>query len=106
MSQKQINQLPAGIANVNAVVAADNANLSTTEKITLGDIAKLATSSDVNYDNTKSGLTATNVKAAIDALAGEKITNAGNVASIRSLTQEQYDAIETPDPNTLYIVLE
>lgn len=41
MSSKQINQLPSGTANANAVVAADNADLTVTEKITLGDIAKL-----------------------------------------------------------------
>jgi hypothetical protein len=43
MSNIKINQLPSGIANPNAVVAADNADLTTTEKIKLGDIAKLAT---------------------------------------------------------------
>ena len=69
MSSKQINQLPSGIANPNAVVAADNEDLTVTEKILLGDIAKLATSSDVTYDNTSSNLSATNVKAALDELA-------------------------------------
>ena len=105
MSSKQINQLPSGIANPNAVVAADNANLTVTEKITLGDIAKLATSSDVTYDNAESGLVATNVKAVLDALASGKVANGGNVASIRRLTQAEYDLIETPDENTLYVIL-
>jgi hypothetical protein len=43
MPTTQINQLPAGTAHVDAIVAADNATLTATEKIKLGDIAKLAT---------------------------------------------------------------
>lgn len=39
---KTTSQLPAGTANRNAVVAADNASATLTEKITLGDIASLA----------------------------------------------------------------
>ena len=76
MSSKQINQLPSGIANSNALVAADNADLTVTEKITLGDIAKLATSADVSYDNATSNLSATNIKAALDELAPKKVRNA------------------------------
>lgn len=41
MSNKQINQLPSGTANKNAIVAADNATLTITERVTLGDIAGL-----------------------------------------------------------------
>lgn len=74
MSNKQINQLPSGVANPNALVAADNADLTVTEKIKLGDIAKLATSSDVSYDNTESGIVSTNVKAAIDELSSSKVS--------------------------------
>jgi hypothetical protein len=62
-------------------------------------------SSDVTYDNATSGLTATNVKAVVDELASSKVTNAGNVASIKRLTQAEYDLIVTPDPNTLYIIV-
>jgi hypothetical protein len=74
MSSKQINQLPSGTANPESLVAADNADLTATQKIKLGDIAKLATSSDISYDNATSGLVATNVKAAIDLLAGTGAT--------------------------------
>lgn len=42
MPTTQINQLPSGTADPNAVVAADNANSTRTEKVKLGDIAKLA----------------------------------------------------------------
>lgn len=41
MAAKQINQLPAGSANAAAVVAADNAELTETQKITIGDIVAL-----------------------------------------------------------------
>jgi hypothetical protein len=76
MSSKQINQLPSGTANSEAFVAADNAGLTETQKIKLGDIAKLATSADVSYDNATSNLSATNIKAALDELAPKKVRNA------------------------------
>ena len=42
MADVKISELPAGVANVNAVVPATNAAGNLTEKITLGDIAALA----------------------------------------------------------------
>lgn len=72
MANVKISQLPAGTPTTDAVVCADNAAGTITEKILLGDIAKLATSADVAYDNGESGLAATNVKAALDELVSGK----------------------------------
>jgi hypothetical protein len=45
---KTITQLPSGTANASAVVAADNAAGTLTEKVTLGDIAALASNQALN----------------------------------------------------------
>lgn len=82
MADVKISELPAGTANASAVVPATNAAGSLTEKITLGAIAALATPSTIGA-----------------------VSNAGNVSSIRRLTQAQYDAL-TPDANTLYVIVE
>jgi hypothetical protein len=34
-----------------------------------------------------------------------KVTNSGNVSAIRRLTQAQYNALATPDANTLYVIV-
>lgn len=39
----------------------------------------------------------------VDTALSDKVDNGGGVATIRKLTQAEYDAI-TPDPNTLYII--
>ena len=52
---------------------------------------------DIVYDNSTSGLTATNVKVAIDEL------NA-NITPHTELTQAQYDALVDPDDNTEYFI--
>lgn len=52
---------------------------------------------DVSYSNTNSGLTATDVQAAIDELTNGKL-------STKVLTTEEYNAIESKDENVLYIL--
>ena len=52
---------------------------------------------DVDYTNTNSGLTATQVQAAIDELAGGAIKT-------RVLTTQEYNALETKDENILYML--
>ena len=82
MPDVKISELPAGTAEIAAVVPATNAAGTTTQKIALGDIAGLATPAAINA-----------------------VENAGNVAAIRRLTQAEYDAISTPDANTLYVIV-
>lgn len=43
------------------------------------------------------------IKNDVDTALSDKVDNGGGVATIRKLTQAEYDAI-TPDPNTLYII--
>lgn len=52
---------------------------------------------DVDYTNTNSGLTATQVQAAIDELAGGAIKT-------RVLTTQEYNALESKDENILYML--
>lgn len=52
---------------------------------------------NVDYTNTNSGLTATQVQAAIDELAGGAIRT-------RVLTTQEYNALETKDENILYML--
>lgn len=52
---------------------------------------------NVDYTNTNSGLTATQVQAAIDELAGGAIKT-------RVLTTQEYNALENKDENILYIL--
>lgn len=52
---------------------------------------------DVSYSNTNSGMTATQVQAAIDELAN------GNLRT-QVLTTEEYNAVESKDENVLYII--
>lgn len=51
----------------------------------------------VDYSNTNSGLSATNVQAAIDELTNGRV-------STQVLTTEEYNAIESKDENVLYIL--
>lgn len=134
MADVKISQLPAGTANAAAVVPATNAAGTLTEKITLGSIAGLAagiiTPADIgaatqaDIDTAINGLvdsapgtlnTLNEIAAALNddssfattvtnSLA-TKVTNAGNVSAIRRLTQAEYDAIATPDANTLYVIV-
>ena len=52
---------------------------------------------NVDYSNTNSGLSATNVQAAIDELTNGRV-------STQVLTTEEYNAIESKDENVLYIL--
>lgn len=83
MNDVKISELPAGTADPNAIVPATNAAGTATEKLTLGDIVALAT-----------------------ATGDPAVANTGNVEAIRRLTQAEYDAIATPDANTLYVITE
>jgi hypothetical protein len=64
------------------------------------------TAETTSYDNTDSGLAATNVKDAIDELEAEKVSST-NIDTILKLTQAEYDALlsaGTLDANTLYLI--
>lgn len=41
---------------------------------------------------------------ALDTLTSSKVTNGGGVSAIRALTQEEYDALGTPNSTTVYII--
>jgi hypothetical protein len=65
--------LKAGVKQTNGLIGQ-----GTGSDISLADVAKTGASGDVSYDNTISGLTASNVKAALDELAD---ASSGGVAS-------------------------
>lgn len=84
---KTITQLPAaGSASSNAVVAADNAAGTLTEKVTLQQIADLAGSNKVSSITTG-------------------ITGADQITNMVSLTQAEYNAIPTKSATTFYIIV-
>ena len=63
----------------------------------VNDLYGTLSSDKISYDNTTSGLAASNVKEAIDELSG------GTVKS-QTLTTSEYDALETKDSGTLYVL--
>lgn len=74
---------------------------------------------EITYDNAASGLSAADVQAAIDELAQDSggIPDApsdGNIYGRKDgeweiiwveITQAAYDALDPPDPNTLYVIV-
>lgn len=73
--------IKAGISETDGVIGAGSGT-----DITLADVAATGASSDVSYDNTTSGLTATNVKAAIDEVAN---ASSGGVSSKTVYLQDE-----------------
>ena len=51
------------------------------------------------------GMSATDVEAAIDELATEKVQNGGSVATIVQMTQAAYTALGSKNANTLYVIV-
>lgn len=86
MADVKISQLPAGSAVGTSVVPVSDSGGTVTNKITLADIAALATSNGAVASNTTL------------AGGGTSITN------IVTLTQAAYDAIVSKDANTIYFI--
>lgn len=108
MADVKISELPQGIATESAIVPATNAAGSLTEKVTLGSIAALAVDAgQLTIGTLADARLSSNVVRVtqLDTQLGTKVTNAGNVNAIQRLTQAEYDAIATPDPNTLYVIV-
>jgi hypothetical protein len=129
MNDVKISELPAGTADPNAIVPATNAAGTATEKVTLGGIASLVTdagqlatgslddarlsanvvlTADARLTDTRDPNPHNHAIADVTGLQGAidgAVTNAGNVSAIQRLTQAEYDAIATPDANTLYVIV-
>ena len=63
----------------------------------VNDLYGTVNSDKVNYDNSDSGLTSSNIKSAIDELASTRTQTA-------SLTTSEYEALTVKNENTLYIL--
>ena len=80
-----------GIVTIKGIKEVDGeieAGTSSANEVTLAKVASTGASNDVTYDNTASGLTAANVKAAIDELQGniEDIESAGELTIVDEAT--------------------
>lgn len=62
-----------------------------------------SSASQVSYDNTTSGLTATNVKDALDELAAKTQALGGGIRFML-ITKAAYDELNPPDPTIIYFV--
>jgi hypothetical protein len=89
MADVKISELTLAAAAGDSVVPASNAAGSATNKVTLLDVANLATPA--------------NIGAVASDTTG--ITGADAISNAVSLTQAEYDAI-TPDSSTLYVITE
>ena len=89
MADVKISELSLAAAAGDSVVPASNAAGSVTNKVTLLDVANLATPANIG------------------AVASDPtgITGADAISNAVSLTQAEYDAI-TPDASTLYVITE
>ena len=89
MADVKISELTLAAAAGDAVVPASNAAGTATNKVTLLDVANLATPANIG------------------AVASDPtgITGADAISNAVSLTQAEYDAI-TPDASTLYVITE
>jgi hypothetical protein len=90
---KTISQLPAAtVISGSAVVAADNAAGTLTERVTLAAIAGLASSGlQTSLDSKVSSITT-------------GITGADQITNLVSLTQAEYTALATKSATTLYVI--
>jgi hypothetical protein len=86
MANVKISELPSGSAAGTSVVPASDSGGTVTNKVTLASIAALATSNGAVGSNTT------------QAGAGTAVNN------IVTLTQAQYNALTTKNPNTIYFV--
>lgn len=128
MSEIKISNLPSGVANAFSVVPADNASGTLTEKITLGSIVQLQHNHNIsdinNFNPSVSGLIPVksisgsgNISitsssgnytiinnSGVYSLNTENIVSFAPILNIVSCSQEDYDALENPDINTLYFI--
>ena len=88
MADVKISELTLAAAAGDSVVPASNAAGTATNKVTLQSIANLATPAGI-------GAVASDVTG---------IANATAVANIVTITQADYDALASTDPNTLYFI--
>jgi hypothetical protein len=108
----KISDLTAGSAEPSAVVPATNSAATQTRKVTLLEIASLATKQSVgleNVDNTSDMAkpVSTAVQTALDSKVSSQISGisgATAITNIVSISQASYDALPVKDPNTLYVV--
>lgn len=89
MADKKISELQSASAVGTSVVPASNAAGTVTNKVTLQAIANLAQPAEIG--------------AVASSITG--ITGATAVTNVVKISQANYDAIVTPDPTTLYIIV-
>ena len=88
MADVKISELTLAAAAGDSVVPASNAAGNATNKVTLLSVANLATPANI-------GAVASDVTG---------IANATAVANIVTITQADYDALGSTDPNTIYFI--
>ena len=87
-------QPPAGTGNYTLFFPSASGTL-----VADSQLAAATGAAGIGYDNAASGLSAADVQAAIDELAQDS----GGIWT--EITQAAYDALDPPDPNTLYVVI-
>jgi len=108
----KISELPSGSAEQTSVAPVTNASGAETRKVTLMNIASLATKQTVglgNVDNTSDANKP--VSSAMQTALNAKISSqtagvagASAITNIVSISQAGYNALPVKDPNTLYVV--
>ena len=102
MADVKISELSLAAAAGDSVVPVSNAAGTATNKVTLLDVATLATPANIG------AATQSDIDTAVASLVDSDptgITGADAIANMVSLTQAEYDAI-TPQASTLYVITE
>lgn len=103
VTQQQYEQLtPAQLQEDKAyIVIIDSTHAEVYKK---GRLFGTTVAEHITYDNTGTGVAASNVQGAISELDADISTVASEIVPHEDMTQEQYDAIENPDGNTVYFI--
>ena len=101
MADVKISELTLAAAAGDSVVPASDAGGTATNKVTLQSIANLATPAGIG------AATQADIDSSIAEKVGSDTTQAGGgvaVANIVTITQADYDALGSTDPNTIYFI--
>jgi len=103
MADVKISELSLAAAAGDSVVPASNAAGTATNKVTLLDVANLATPANIG------AATQSDIDTAVASLVDSDptgITGADAIANMVSLTQAEYDALGSTSNTTLYVITE